>query len=67
MKKGSGEPLHPQGGSRATPSFGEVLPRITEHFTLEGALGVVVVDASRLAVIEQQYGAEEERPQRHLR
>jgi len=51
-------PRTPGGGLRATPSFGEVLPRIAEHFTVEGALGVVVVDASRLAVIEQQYGAE---------
>ncbi|MDP7572270.1 MAG: EAL domain-containing protein, partial [Myxococcota bacterium] len=57
--KGSRERLRPRGGrARATPSFGEALPRITEHFTLEGALGVVVVDAARLAVIEQQYGVE---------
>ena len=44
-----------------------MLPRIAEHFTVEGALGVVVVDASRLAVIEQQYGAEAHQPLAGLR
>lgn len=39
-------------------SFGESLQRITDHFTLEGALGVVVVDAAGLGAIERQYGAE---------
>jgi len=58
MKNGSGEPLPPQGGPRVPPSFGEALPRIADHFTLEGALGVVVVDASQLTAIERQYGVE---------
>jgi EAL domain-containing protein (putative c-di-GMP-specific phosphodiesterase class I) len=40
------------------PGLGEVLSRITAQFTLEGALGVVVIGASRLAVIERQYGGE---------
>jgi EAL domain-containing protein (putative c-di-GMP-specific phosphodiesterase class I) len=49
------------GGAGAPPrlwGFGEALPRIKDHFTLEGALGVVVIDASRLGVIERQYGTE---------
>ena len=43
------------------PGLGEVLPRITAQFTLEGALGVIVIGASRLSVIERRYGAEAHR------
>jgi EAL domain-containing protein (putative c-di-GMP-specific phosphodiesterase class I) len=43
------------------PALGEALSRITAHFTLEGTLGVVLVDASRLGVIERQYGGEAHR------
>ena len=43
------------------PGFGEALSRITAHFTLEGAIGILVIDASRLAVIERQYGGEAHR------
>ena len=43
------------------PTLGEALSRITAHFTLEGALGVVLVDASRLAVIARQYGGDAHR------
>lgn len=46
------------GGSRSLLSFGEALPQITEQFTLEGALGVIVVDAARLGAVERQYGGE---------
>jgi EAL domain-containing protein (putative c-di-GMP-specific phosphodiesterase class I) len=38
--------------------LGEALARISSHFTIEGALGVLCVDASRLGVIERQYGDE---------
>jgi EAL domain-containing protein (putative c-di-GMP-specific phosphodiesterase class I) len=48
-----------QGGR--LPGFGEALSRITAHFTLEGALGLVLIDASRLGVIERQYGGEAHR------
>jgi EAL domain-containing protein (putative c-di-GMP-specific phosphodiesterase class I) len=47
-------------GSRL-PAFAEALPTITAHFTLEGALGLVVIDASRLGVVERQYGGEAHR------
>ncbi len=43
------------------PRLGEALGAITTQFTLEGALGVLLVDASRLAVIERQYGGEAQR------
>ena len=43
------------------PGLGEALPQITAQFTLEGALGDIVIGASRLAVIESQYGAEAHR------
>jgi EAL domain-containing protein (putative c-di-GMP-specific phosphodiesterase class I) len=42
-------------------SLGEALSEVTEQFTLEGALGVALIDASRLGVIERQYGAEAHR------
>ncbi len=43
------------------PGLGEALPQITAQFTREGALGVIVIGASRLSVIERQYGAEAHR------
>jgi len=43
------------------PALGEALSRVTAHFTLEGTLGVVFIDASRLAVIERQYGGDAHR------
>ncbi len=58
MGEGSADWSHEATSPRSLVSFGEVLSRITDHFTLEGALGIVVVDASRLGVIERQYGAE---------
>jgi len=47
-------------GQRAPklPSFGEALSRITAHFTLEGALGLLLIDAGDFAEIERTYGAE---------
>ena len=39
------------------PSLGAMLPRIEEQFADDGALGVVLVDASPLAQIERRYGA----------
>jgi EAL domain-containing protein (putative c-di-GMP-specific phosphodiesterase class I) len=39
-------------------ALGEDLPRLAECFEDEGALGVVLVDASGLAPIEPQYGGE---------
>jgi hypothetical protein len=39
------------------PSLGALLPRIVQQFDDEGALGVLLVDASPLAEIERQYGA----------
>ncbi len=42
-------------------NFGESLRGITTHFTVEGALGVLLVDASRIGVIERQYGGEAQR------
>jgi len=49
------------GAATGLVGFGEALPQITAHFTLEGALGVICVDASRLGVIERQYGGEAHR------
>jgi EAL domain-containing protein (putative c-di-GMP-specific phosphodiesterase class I) len=43
-------------GSGRRSSLGEELRRISEAFDEEGALGVVLVDASGLAPIEPQYG-----------
>jgi EAL domain-containing protein (putative c-di-GMP-specific phosphodiesterase class I) len=40
------------------PSFGEALSRITAHFTLEGALGLLLIDAADFSEIERSYGAE---------
>ena len=40
------------------PSFGEALSRITAHFTLEGALGLLLIDAGDFAEIERVYGAD---------
>jgi EAL domain-containing protein (putative c-di-GMP-specific phosphodiesterase class I) len=40
------------------PSFGEALSRITAHFTLEGALGLLLIDAGDFAEIERSYGAD---------
>ena len=45
-------------GRGRLPALGEALSEITAHFTLEGALGVLLIDASRLGVIERQYGGE---------
>jgi EAL domain-containing protein (putative c-di-GMP-specific phosphodiesterase class I) len=47
-------------GARAPKlaSFGEALSRITAHFTLEGALGLLLIDAGPFAEIERAYGAE---------
>jgi EAL domain-containing protein (putative c-di-GMP-specific phosphodiesterase class I) len=39
------------------PSLGALLPRVVQQFDDEGALGVLLVDASPLAEIERQYGA----------
>jgi EAL domain-containing protein (putative c-di-GMP-specific phosphodiesterase class I) len=39
------------------PSLGALLARIAEQFADDGALGVVLVDASPLAQIERRYGA----------
>ena len=39
-------------------SLGEDLQRIGENFEEDGALGVLVVDASGLAPIEPQYGGD---------
>ena len=41
---------------RTPLALGEALPRIAEAFTREGALGVIALDASRLAGIERTYG-----------
>jgi len=63
MREGCTHPSaadHDAGGSRLS-GFGEALSRITAHFTLEGAIGILVIDASRLAVIERQYGGEAHR------
>jgi EAL domain-containing protein (putative c-di-GMP-specific phosphodiesterase class I) len=38
-------------------SLGEQLPRIAQQFQDDGAMGVVLVDATPLAAIEQRYGA----------
>lgn len=39
------------------PSLGALLPRIVRQFDDEGALGVLLIDATPLADIERQYGA----------
>lgn len=41
----------------APPSLGEQLPRIAQQFQDDGALGVLLVDASTLGSIEKRYGA----------
>jgi EAL domain-containing protein (putative c-di-GMP-specific phosphodiesterase class I) len=52
-------PAPPAGHeSSRLPGFGEAISRITAHFTLEGALGLLAIDASGLASIERQYGGE---------
>jgi EAL domain-containing protein (putative c-di-GMP-specific phosphodiesterase class I) len=57
-----GEHAQPQHRSPAPPArrrnLGEELARLAECFEDEGALGVVLVDASGLAPIEPQYGGE---------
>ncbi len=47
-------------GQRAPrlPNFGEAFSRITAHFTLEGALGLLLIDAADFAEIERIYGAD---------
>jgi EAL domain-containing protein (putative c-di-GMP-specific phosphodiesterase class I) len=49
----------PESGPLA--SLGAVLPGIVARFSLEGALGVVLVDASALKCIERQYGGDAHR------
>ena len=62
MLEGSAQKGEGVGGAAGDlVSFGEALPEITAHFTVEGALGVICVDASRLGVIERQYGGEANR------
>ena len=58
MEESQGRPGAGAGASPRLWGFGEALPRIKDHFTLEGALGVISIDASRLGVIERQYGTE---------
>jgi EAL domain-containing protein (putative c-di-GMP-specific phosphodiesterase class I) len=41
---------------KRVPQLGEVLGRVEERFDLEHSLGVLVVDAKPLAVIEEKYG-----------
>jgi EAL domain-containing protein (putative c-di-GMP-specific phosphodiesterase class I) len=43
------------------PGIGEFLSRIAEQFTRDGALGLIVVDASALSAIEERYGCEAHR------
>jgi EAL domain-containing protein (putative c-di-GMP-specific phosphodiesterase class I) len=45
----------------ALPTLGEMLPRITEQFGADGALGILLVDASVLESIEHVYGSEAHR------
>jgi EAL domain-containing protein (putative c-di-GMP-specific phosphodiesterase class I) len=62
MGEGSVRRAREEGVSRSLPpSLGETLPRIIERFTRVGAVGLVLIDASRLAAIERQYGAEAHR------
>jgi EAL domain-containing protein (putative c-di-GMP-specific phosphodiesterase class I) len=49
------------GQKNRLSALGEALSSITAHFTLAGALGVVLIDASRMGVIERQYGGEAHR------
>jgi len=54
-----GVSLGEAGSPKASlPALGEALSRVTAQFTLAGALGIVLIDASRLGVIERQYGGE---------
>jgi EAL domain-containing protein (putative c-di-GMP-specific phosphodiesterase class I) len=62
MGEGSEQrPHHDAGSTGRLPGFGEALSKITSHFTVSGALGLLVLDASRIGVIERQYGAEAHR------
>ena len=45
-----------EGPARRLPTLGEVLARVSEQFTTEGFLGVLIVDASSLAEIEESFG-----------
>lgn len=45
-----------EGSARRLPTLGEVLARVSEQFTTEGFLGVLIVDASSLAEIEKSFG-----------
>jgi EAL domain-containing protein (putative c-di-GMP-specific phosphodiesterase class I) len=47
-----------EASSGHLPGLGACLARIASRFTLNGALGVVVVDASALRPVEAQYGGE---------
>jgi EAL domain-containing protein (putative c-di-GMP-specific phosphodiesterase class I) len=60
MGEGSAQAGLGEGGTiRGRPSrFGEELSTITAQFTVEGALGLLLIDASRLGLIERQYGGE---------
>jgi len=49
------------GGARSAnriPRFGEALAEVAQNFSQEGALGLLVVDASGLAEIEVSFGCE---------
>jgi len=46
----------PAGEERRLPRFGEVLSEVAGRFSMQGALGVVVIDASVMGDIERNYG-----------
>jgi EAL domain-containing protein (putative c-di-GMP-specific phosphodiesterase class I) len=55
----SGEPrlsTEPNSQGRRLPGFGRALSRIADHFAREGALGILLIDASGLSGIERAYG-----------
>ena len=59
MPKSDETPTRPQlGAAPDRPSFGTALARISTHFTLEGALGMIAIDAAGLSEIERSYGGE---------
>ncbi len=52
---------HPRRSPHARPTLGEALARISESLEDEGALGVLVVDASPLAGVERAFGGDAQR------
>ena len=54
----SSDPQTPEGDGRRLPGLSDVLPKVSRDFSERGALGLVLLDAAPLRVIEKGYGTE---------